>query len=306
MGGGIIALVFTCSALFGPARFRGPAGEWGIRAVTPAPRVGGKSLAKEFFRTLEEEALPLQPGPVTVEAVLSGGPSRRAEEEALSGLEEEFRRRGFEAWRSGEWDGERSKGLVLWFFAGPERKGALSLSLTAPALGVGPIRVRVERASWVLEECLPPGVFRVSGGWEGSPEEALAAARARAEERAESLLARLLPWRPWKRAFLGKFPYETMEKASFLQMRTTPEGKVWKGWVLWRNGPGVLGEAGRTLAREDRLWLFRIGLALVAALASWYGALQLDWATKGFFTFRIRALSFLLWAGACGVLWVVV
>ncbi len=305
MGGGILALLCASTALFGPGleSFPSPRGE--VLAVLPDPYLGGKALGREFFRVLEEEVLPLKPGPVGIEASLPEESPRRGEA-ALHGLEETLRARGFDPCRAERRSRGRGKVWILFFQARPEREGRLLLTLDAPALDAGPLRVLVDPAPWVPGRSLPPGTFRVSGEWEGSPGEALASARARADRRVRSVLARLLPWRPWKRAFLEKIVLETMEEASFLQMRTTPEGKVWKGWVLWGDAWKAENEASRKLAGEDRRWLLRLGLAGLAALAFWYGSLRLDWATKGFFTFRIRALSFLAWAGACGALLVMV
>ena len=305
MGVGILALLCAAAAFSGPCLPDGPFVGGEVMATLPDSSLGGRALAGEFFRALEEKAIPLMPGPVVIEASFPDGASGEGER-ALCGMEAVFLNRGFHPGRAGRRPGRGRKDPVLYFQALPRKGGRVLLSLAAPTLEVGPFWVLVVRAPWVSGGCLPAGTFRVSGEWEGAPGEALASARARAEERLKRFLGGLFPWRPWKSAFLAKFPFGTMEIASFLQMRTTPEGKVWKGWVLWREDRRVVREAGRLLAKEDRRWLFRICLAVLAALAFWYGALRLDWATKGFFTFRIRALSLLAWAGACGVLFVMV
>ncbi len=216
-------------------------------------------------------------------------------------MAEVFRSRGFVLVR-----GEKGKEPSLLLWAAKEGGGPFRLFLSAPALGVRPASVRVVPVSWLAGPEPPAGTFRAAGPWEDSPQRALASAREQAEGILRSRLARVLPWRPWKEDFLGKISTAGLERDTFLQERSTREGKLWKGWVLWEAGRDALDRAAAGLAREDRRWLLRVGLAFSAGLLLWFGAARLDWATRGFFTGRIRILSFLTWMGTCGALWLVV
>ncbi len=273
-----------------------------VLEVLPGPYRGGKALGRGFFRVLEEEVLTLAPGPWLVEKEVREG----LEEEAslgLEGLAEVLERRGFHPASHG---GDGKGVLRLVFSAFPWGRGGYGFRLSCPGFLQEPLEVRILPAPWVYREDLPPGVFRAGGEWKGSPGEALASAREKARARVLSLLERSLPWRPWKGTFLGSLTLEGLERRSFLQRRNGPAGPAWKAWVLWNRDGKVLARARKGLGRADRTWLLRLGWAAAAALGAWLLALRLDWATKGYFTFRIQALSFLAWLGLCGAFWLVV
>jgi len=267
------------------------------RRVLAGWREGGEALGRLLLQAMEEEALPLAPRPLTLETAFQGL-TPRERSRVLEGLRRVLDLRGFSLRPGGKAD------LRLQGRRTGRDRGRFTLE--APAWGLGPWTAEIRHLPWMGSPSPGRDGFRVSGSWETSPAEALASARKEAARRLRAGLAARLPWRPWRKAFLEGLSLEENEIDSFLEERGREGEEIWRGWVLWRKGEEVRRRAALRLRREDLRWLLRLSLAVAAGLGLWLVSVRLDWATKGFFTGRIRILAFLAWFGACGALWLVV
>ena len=274
----------------------GPAQE-GAGARAPDLVTGGRALGRALLASWEEDTVALSPGPFVLTL---DGPDRGAMEKVAQGLTQVLAKRGFS--RSSPRFRSRRPALVLELRIGPEgpvREGLLR----SRSPREGSWSVQIHRKEWVQARIVPQGRLRIQGDWATGEGDALAAARQVARAQVAARLLKGLPWRPWRDPLVRRaLDRMNLEEDAFVARESMPAGSVWRAWVLWQDGSEAWQRMEALLAKEDKRWIMRCGGALLAALLLWGIVARLDWATRGFFTGRLKVMALLVWLGVCGIL----
>lgn len=258
-------------------------GPW---AGAPDPFAAGRKLGRAFLEGLEREGVELPPGPFLLD--LLGEVPRRAR----LGLEQGLAGRGFAPASPSEIPVLRLRLLCELEPGG----GRLTLAALAPPLG--PWTVRWEEKPWVEDPLAAPR--RLQGPWEADPAAAVDRARGEARAGVQERLRPLLPWRPWKETALREGSREPgLVIDAFLEREQAGSVALWREWLLLAPEGIEQRIVRERLRTEDRRWFSILAGAGLAGFALAFLAARLDWAARGYFTWRIRTFCFLLWTGVC-------
>ena len=253
----------------------------------PSFEGAGRLIAHITFMELEKEAVILYPGKVFINL----NQKTKRIYQVIKGLNNGFRKRGFNLDLSNK---KRAK-LLCYLSEYKTKDGFLyKFDLQKPAKIKVLVEVNEEK-KWV--EKRNPSRKTIKGEVMISKENAIQDSLIKAKKFYLNYISKKLAWRPWKTHFLGELDFLPLD--TFLMPIPTKEGLLWQGFVLVNTSKKDVHRIQNFYKELDKKFLFLGAIFFLSGLLLWWISSVIDWNTKGYFSLRIKLISFIFWVGIC-------